>query len=164
MIVEREYILRNGQQLKFMAAPVDPYDAFRGRYVSIGFKNSNVSTTTGEVYKSGQTVYVLLEQDDQGFSSFSCVTTKQPESGIYFKTKVRYTSSNNTVSVEIPFNRYYMEEKLAPLAETAYRKNSNAKDSKVYITVRILAGSTVLERLYIGDKTVEDFLKEAQHE
>ena len=33
MIIKRESVLKNGGQFKFKTAPVDPYDAFRGRYV-----------------------------------------------------------------------------------------------------------------------------------
>ena len=35
MIARREFTLRNGRVYKFKTAPVDPYDAFRGRFVAL---------------------------------------------------------------------------------------------------------------------------------
>ena len=35
MIINREITLKSGKQFKFRTAPVDPYDAFRGRYVAL---------------------------------------------------------------------------------------------------------------------------------
>ena len=32
MIIRRELTLRRGRVCRFLTAPVDPYDAFRGRY------------------------------------------------------------------------------------------------------------------------------------
>ena len=37
MIARREMTLRNGVVCRFLTAPVDPYDAFRGRYVALNF-------------------------------------------------------------------------------------------------------------------------------
>lgn len=38
MIVQRETVLTQGRVYKFKTAPVDPVDAFRGRYVALRFE------------------------------------------------------------------------------------------------------------------------------
>ena len=38
MIIEREIIITKGQTFLFKIRPIDPYDAFRGRYVSINYE------------------------------------------------------------------------------------------------------------------------------
>ena len=54
MIIEREIILHKGETFLFKIEPIDPYDAFRGRYVWINYKNLNVdlpSYMQNEYYK-----------------------------------------------------------------------------------------------------------------
>lgn len=42
MIVRREHALSMGRAFKFRTAPVDPYDAYRGRYVALNFEAATV--------------------------------------------------------------------------------------------------------------------------
>ena len=41
MIVNREKTLVLGKQFKFHTVPVDPYDAFRGRYVALAVQQDS---------------------------------------------------------------------------------------------------------------------------
>ena len=42
MILRRERALDRGERFLFRTAPVDPYDAFRGRYVAPSFRGRRV--------------------------------------------------------------------------------------------------------------------------
>jgi uncharacterized membrane-anchored protein len=42
MIANREMTLRDGKQFRFRVAPVDPYDAFRGRFVALQLSPNTV--------------------------------------------------------------------------------------------------------------------------
>lgn len=162
MIIKRELTLRNGVEYKFKAVPVDPSDPFRGRYVSINIEDNRVPVTDNTEYQRNQTVYVLIQKDTEGFSKIVSVAKERPKSGAYFKTKVLYADrvgeASNFVNIKIPFDRYYMEEKAAPEAEKAYREKVTA-ERDVYVTVRINNGFAVLERLYIKDVPIEEYLK-----
>ncbi len=155
MIQRREKTLREGEVFKFKTQPVDPYDAFRGRYVRLRYQN-NVQLKPDHDFSRQQKVNAHIEVDEEGFSRFSDISREVPEDVPYLKTHLRYTPHTNAV-VRLPFDRMYLEEFEAPRAEKAYagaRVRSNA-----YVTVRILDGFGVLEDLYVADVPIREYLK-----
>ncbi|MEW6182329.1 MAG: GDYXXLXY domain-containing protein [Bacillota bacterium] len=164
MIFDREITLKTGQRFKFHTAPVDPYDAFRGRYVAVGIESSAVPAVGVIGLKRGQKVYAHIAVDEQGFAAFSKVTARPPEGNAYVKTRVNFVidePSGTKVYFKAPFDRYYMEEKDAPAAEDAYRTYGiNPERPRAYVTVRVKNGLAVLEELYIDGKPIRQFLRE----
>lgn len=158
MIAKRESVLKNGEQLKFKTAPVDPYDAFRGRYVALRVEEDYVPVIKELKLSSGQTVYALINIDDQGFAKFTTVTTKRPGEKLYLRTKVRYISGDR-VYLDLPIDRYFMEEKSAPAAERIYQQHTQRDRQDAYVTVRIKDGFAVIESLYVGGQRIEDAVK-----
>jgi len=163
MIQKRELTLKKGKVFRFKTEPVDPYDAFRGRYVAVNaFGARNVPVKDGRTYRRGQRVYVLLSTNDAGFASFAGVSVEPPEHEDYISMKVWYHHRNqtNTLAVTVPFDRYYMNEKLAPEAERVYREHSRrGKKQDAHMTVRVRRGFAVLEELYVADVPIVDFVK-----
>lgn len=161
MIVKRESVLSTGKQFKFKTAPVDPYDAFRGRYVALRFDEDHVPLPKDVKLEYGQKIYAQIKKDQQGFARFSNVTTERPQGTDYLETKVKRIRSNQ-LYLEMPFDRYYMEEKAAPAAEQAYREHSRNDSKDAYVTVRIKSGFAVLEELYVGGRPISEFIKLSQ--
>jgi len=161
MIINREITLKSGKQFKFRTAPVDPYDAFRGRYVALDLEEEDrkVPVSEDEDYTLSQTVYAIIKEDEEGFARIKTIQTERPDHDNYIKTWI-YMLSKNTVSLRIPFNRFYMDEFEAPRAEEAYRKSSRRGDSETYITVRVKSGSGVIEGLYIDNKHIREYIHE----
>ena len=62
MIWGKYDVLKNGEEVKVKVAPIDPYDAFRGRYVSLWYDN-DLS------YEQRQGKYGILEIDGEGFAT-----------------------------------------------------------------------------------------------
>ncbi|OPZ83034.1 MAG: hypothetical protein BWY74_04529 [Firmicutes bacterium ADurb.Bin419] len=171
MILSRELALRYGQEYKFRVEPLDPYDPFRGRYLYINVEDTEITVNNDQQYHSNQTIYVLIENDTSGFARFSGIMLTPPESGTYIKTKISYityehyngdgSSGESTVHFQAPFDRYYMPEKEAPSAEKIYNeKLSQDSTEDVYVTVKIYKGKAVLDKLFIGDKTIEEYMKQ----
>ena len=156
MIWRFEDTLQTGQPYTWLTAPVDPYDALRGRYVDLRFKDEKAPVLEGEQLRSGQIAYAIIGEDEKGYAFISGVSAFRPEGNSYIKVKVYYTQGNKVAHFTLPFKRYYMQEELAPAAETAYRKNAG-KDGTV--TVRVKNGNGVIEALYIGDKTIYEYLR-----
>jgi len=101
------------------------------------------------------------EEDKQGFARIKSVQPERPGHDNYIKVKIGYVNRNkNTVSLNLPFNRFYMDEFEAPKAEAAYRASSRKKDSETYITVRVRSGNGVIEGLYIDEKHIREYVKE----
>ena len=136
--INKYYILKAGEELKFRVNPVDPYDAFRGRYVSI--------LSRQEV--SGNGKYGVVTVDSDGFAGIASISEKKPASGVYIK-------SNGRRRFSLPVSRYYMDEKLAPQAEKLTRQGGQ----EAYVTVRVKNGVLVISGLYINGIAIEDIIK-----
>ncbi len=158
MIIKRESVLKNGEQFKFKTAPVDPYDAFRGRYVALRIAEDAIPMSQGLGLIGGQTVYAHITNDEQGFARLADVTLSIPRGVPYIQAKVRYVSGDK-VQLELPIDRYYMEEKSAPAAERAYREYSRGDKQDAYVLVRIKDGFAVIEGLYVGGQRIEEMVK-----
>lgn len=150
-----ENILQTGRQFYWQTAPVDPYDAFKGRYIDLRFKESvgPIADNTNLVY--GQTAYAIIAESEQGKAYISSVSTSQPDQTPYLKVKVHYIEGNNA-HVELPFKRYYLPEGMAAAVETAYREKT---DQTGIASVRIKDGYAVIEQLYIDGQTLVEYLQ-----
>jgi uncharacterized membrane-anchored protein len=160
MIFGQERVLRTGTQYKFKTAPVDPYDAFRGRYVALAFENNFVPIAPSVLIENGTRVYAVLAVDPDGFARFDGFELRKPASGDYIETHALWTDEGK-LHLNIPFDRYYMREELAPQAELAYREHSsNFGVHDAYVTVRVRFGRAAVEELFIDGKPIYDFLAE----
>lgn len=159
MITKRETVLKNGEQFKFKTAPVDPYDAFRGRYVALRIEGDNVPVPKESKLKYGQTVYAIINTDEQGFAKFAAVTTDKPQGKSYIQAKVRYISGGKAY-LDLSIDRYYMEEKAAPSAERIYRQYSQRGKEEAYVIIRVKDGFAVIENLYVRGQRIEDIVRQ----
>jgi len=157
MIAKRESTLKNGIAFRFKTAPVDPYDAFRGRYVALRVEVNKINRPEGMDLKYGQKVFAQLFVNEKGYAQISQIATQKPRGSDYLIATVGY-SSTNEVSLNLPIDRYYMEEKAAPRAEQIYRDHSRRDKQDAYVIVRIKDGFAVIEGLYVGDQRIEDIL------
>lgn len=158
MIVKRESTLKDGASFRFKTAPVDPYDAFRGRYVAIRAEINKVSKPEGMNLKYRQKVYALLDVDEKGFAQVSKISMQKPNDSAYMIASVAYPAGND-VALDLPIDRYYMEEKAATRAEQAYREHSRREKQDAYVVVRVKDGFAVIEGLYVGDQRIEDAVR-----
>jgi uncharacterized membrane-anchored protein len=136
MIFEREGVLDEGAAHKFRTAPIDPYDPFRGKYITLRYNTNQIEVPTEEDWNRGETVYVQFTEDADGFTVIESVSKSAPENtSDYLETTVAYfetyygdESGNSTLAVYYPFDRFYMEESKAYDAEMAYNDASNAEE------------------------------------
>ena len=148
MIYRQEQILHSGREFKFKTAPMDPYDAFRGRYVALQF-----DLGSHEAIHSNGKIWVRFDEDSQGFAKIKEESLTPLSGNDVLVATTRYNH------LQLPFDRYYMDEKSAPEAETAYRQNSRRNVKNAYVTVRLLNGHTALDELFIDGKPIHDYLK-----
>ncbi len=158
MIIKREDALRQGMEFRFKTAPVDPYDAFRGRYVALRLEAEKVNKPDKLNLKFGQKIYASISVDENGFAYFSQLSTQRPQRGSYIDAKVDHFLAND-VYLALPIDRYYMEEKSAPEAERIYRQRNRENKVDTYVTVKVKDGFVVVDGLYIGRERIEEFIK-----
>lgn len=139
MIIGKYDTLKTGDEFKFKVYPVDPYDAFRGRYVSLNARQ--------EVSGSGK--YGIIAVDTDGYAYIKTITDDKPKTAAYVKSGGRDWFS-------LPIDRYYMDEKLAPKAEILTRNQD--EDQVAYVTVRVKNGNLVISGLFIDGTAIETLL------
>ncbi len=158
-IIRHERVLRTGETFKFRMAPVDPYDAFRGRYIALRFEQHCAKLAPGAAVPAGE-IDVPVETGADGFAQLG-VTGSAGERQAYLRLRARYPCPNvNGVEVELPFDRFYMKEDIAPLAERLYRERANEAQRDAYATVRIGDGIGVIENVYVEGRPIGEVVRE----
>ena len=130
-LIYRHYdTLMTGEEYKFIVQPYDPYDPFRGRYVALRPIERTYST------------YAVLGHDNRGYAAIIAAGDSQPHSGTYVKN--------------LRLDRYYMNEKMAPIAERIQLSLSNS--DLMYLLVKVKNGHYVIEGLYLNDTSIEQYI------
>jgi hypothetical protein len=158
MIIGRERVLQSGQVFKFRTAPIDPYDAFRGRYVALSFEENKAKIAPGASVQGGQFVYVDVETGYDDYARFGLARLDPPADRPYLKLRAG-SRSDDTVYLTLPFDRFYMPEDLAPEAERVYRDHTSRSQHDAYVTVRVRDGVGAIENLYVGGRPIADAIR-----
>lgn len=147
MLMRQEMVLDRGERFRFVCAPVDPADVLRGRYVALGFEASSVDIENGLVFQPGETVYVRITRGDDGFARLSDPARTPPANGPYLRATTRWGGGGG-LRLQLPFDRYYLEESMAPEIERKYRDRLR-EGVEAYADVRVLDGRAALEEVYL---------------
>lgn len=159
MIFKYESTLLSGKIFRFEIAPVDPYDALRGRYLWLSFKENTLQERADLKVTRGQYIYVMLKTDDHEFARFSDYALEPSRGKNYLKLQVQY-NYNGKIGVEIPFRKYFVNETSASKAEIIYNRGARADSkSEAYVLVRVKNGNAVIEELYINGKPLPELIK-----
>jgi uncharacterized membrane-anchored protein len=189
MVAKHEHIFLNGKVYRLKTAPVDPFDAFRGRYLRLQYQGLNpLLLPRRDEFKTwtrGQTLYLDLIEDKDGFATVRDVTAKPVTGGSNIALRLQW-AGEETKSIpevkkdkngkerrtyrqektgkyqitfqELPFARYYLPEKLAARAEEAYQQRSARRPAVAEI--RVLNGTAVLVELTFDGKPLRIWLEE----
>jgi len=164
-IVRYESTLASGTPYKLRVVPVDPADAFHGRYVAIRpaiTLTPPIAPETEAVVKSFQqeraTGFVALGADAQGFARAVDIVPTRPAGGDYLAIDDVRLANNaaNGYTISLPFDRYYMNEASAPAAQERYTAavGRNAR-STAWLSVRVKNGAGVIDGLFIDGVPIE---------
>ncbi|MFV2072637.1 MAG: GDYXXLXY domain-containing protein, partial [Thermoanaerobaculales bacterium] len=158
-IIRSELALRYGEVVRFRVQPVDPVDAFRGRYVALRFGINRAVVPDGLVVPREGWVFVPLVENDEGFAELGVVSLARPATGPYLRLRSgpEFTDDENrrVVSVTLPFGRLYMDEELAPETERAMWRRGRRE---AFVTVFVRDGFGVMEELFVEDLPVREWL------
>ena len=167
MIWDRENVIETGIEYKFKTAPIDPSDPFRGKYITLNYDENTAIVSDGQNWVLGESIYVSLTTDNLGFAKIQSVSkTKPTDNENFIKAKVRFSSGNssNKLTIDYPFDRYYMEESKAYDAELIYRQSQQDTNQVTYALVSIKNGDAVLKDVLIDGTSIREIVKENQQE
>jgi len=164
MISKHERILRTGELYRFKTEPIDPADPFQGRYVRLGFENDYIPGTNEkeQAPEYNERVFVTLATNADGFCRLTGWSRTKPETGAFLKLTYfgpkhdwnRQARTYKGLWFRLPFDRFYMEEKKAPRAETLVREGT--RNTNCWATVRILNGAALIENVYVGGTPIRE--------
>lgn len=151
LVFDSNKVLWLGTELKFETRPVDPADPFRGRYVALNFAANQFEDKSVTKWKRNDPVFVLLNQDAQGFANIKGLSATQPATGeLFVKATITYVYDNQ-VTVYYPFSKFFMEENKAPEAEKIYREAGEG-----YALVKVYHGEAVLQDVVVKGKSLNE--------
>lgn len=164
--------------VRFNAGIYDPYDPFRGRYVAISAREQVTLVRDAgnrQVIDQSSRLYAVIELDEKGMAKIVNLTEK-PQAGkinlrldrdsVYLTTRNKDNADYDTYNVQLPFSRFYMNEKLAPEAERAFmRAARSGAQGKCQIVVKIYRdGAHAIDGLEIEGMPIHEFLRKEQSE
>ncbi|QMU31395.1 GDYXXLXY domain-containing protein [Adhaeribacter radiodurans] len=165
MILDQKKILKIGTEFKFKTAPVDPHDPFRGKYITLNYAENEIKVPEKENWITGEPVYVSLAIGKDGFAKIKSVAKEKPGNNVPFvKAKVRYVTDNgsNQLTIDYPFDRFYLEESKAYDAELIYQQLQQDTTQITYALVSINNGNAVIKDVLIRDKSIREVVKANQ--
>ena len=170
MIFDKEKILAEGKLFKFRTAPIDPNDPFRGKYITLNYAASSFVVDSAEDWNTSQTAFVVMDADEKGFVSIRNVLKEYPgDEYDCVQAKVAYVTmkkDSQTVqqelNLEYPFERFYMEETKAPLAESMFWEMARDTTKTTYALVSIRQGKAVIKDVFIGESSLRSLVEQSK--
>ena len=161
MVGFNEDIVQNGTRILLEVAPIDPYDPFRGKYITLNFKEDEVMLRGEKDWVSNSKGYLELSRDTLGFwVPYNLHKTKDQLDGKdYIEVEINY-AYEDYVGFEFPFNRFYMDESKALAAENLYFESLADTTKKTYAVVYIQDGEAVLQDVQINGESIADLVGE----
>ncbi len=166
MIFQKERVITQGTAYKFRTAPIDPNDPFRGKYITLSFNETGVKVDNAEEWNYVDKVYVFLTTDSSGYAMIQSIAREKPEGrNDYIKANIDYvqTDTLSTVFVRYPFDRFYMEESKAPLAEQVYTEAAIDTNQVAYALVMVRNGDAVVRDIFIDDVSITEVIRKEQN-
>ena len=152
-----EQVLTQGMLIKIKCSAPDPYDPLRGRYLAVRPVQREISVPADLKLQRGMFVYGILTPGADGLSTITSLSLTPPASGAYLRFRSGYIYSTGA-TINWPFDRFYVNEKLAPEADKWFAENIRS-DKGITAEVRVLNGRAVLEDLSMDGKSFRDILK-----
>lgn len=162
MIWDQQSVTSEGETFHFRTEPVDPTDPFRGKYITLSFKDDYVLTDSTEIWGYNETAYAELETDEQGFAYVTRLHKERPSHTENYVQLTVNSYGGEGVNVEFPFNRFYMEESKAYDAELAYRNSQWDEEIETYAVVYVRNGAFVLHDVMIDGVPIKQVVEESQ--
>lgn len=169
MLLGHERVRSEGDVFLFKTAPVDPRDPFRGEYVQLNFEAANGSwaapdTSTGNYTR--RRAYALLVADGEGYAQITSLMREEPGSGAFIPV-FYYTfgeGEHSVTQVELPFDRYYLEEGDGPKTEELltpdWSNGTPTTPMPAHAVVHVLNGESVITDLVVGGRSIHEWLKD----
>jgi len=136
LLIYNQWPLLTGNRIVLATHPVDPFDPFMGQYMTINYE---ISSLDGGNFAEGDSVYVLLKEDNQGIWRKESLSSSKPGTGDFIKGKV-----NPHSRISFGIEQYYFE------------RNANLPTTNITVEVAVASsGRAKIVQLLTNGKPVE---------
>ena len=130
----------------------------------MSFKENKFSIPASDTdIKDGNEVYILLKEDEKGFSKISKISnTPFRDDELYIKARVNFESESDLsreLHFEFPFDRFYMEETAAPKADEIYRENNRDTSKLAYALIYVWKGDAAIKDVFVNRYSINTLVK-----
>lgn len=167
IILNNEKIYREGKEFLFKTAPIDPTDPFRGKYIVLSFEETSARVSNAVDWNYGDPVYVSLGTNEKGYATIQSIAKEKPEnSESYVKASISYVSGDSAahVTIQYPFDRFYMEESKAYDAEIIYNESLRDTAQVTYAIIAVKNGDAVVKDVIINGVPVREAVLKSRME
>jgi uncharacterized membrane-anchored protein len=165
MIYNQEDIINTGKLIKFQCEPIDPNDPFRGKYITLNFKESGIKVKNLKEWNSNEAIFAKIETSKDGFAKIKSISKSEPnDNSIYLKLKINYLAGHeNKIYLDFPFNRFYMNENKAKNAEKVYAQSTLDTTKITYALVATKNGEAVIKDVLIDEISIKKLAKDQNY-
>src|SRR5688572_24520968 len=79
MIMKKDIVLQQGIKYKFLVAPIDPNDYFRGKYIVLNFRDNFIKVPEYKnTRNSNNKIFVTFQPDKSGFARIREISDTRP--------------------------------------------------------------------------------------
>lgn len=146
-ISAKERVIEKGKEYVFNIQPIDPYNFFQGRYVSLKMESLAYSDENWKDFKRFDMVYVEFDQDSTG----TRIKKLSHEKSKYSLKLKLYAEPGSKMQIRLPFKKFFLEEYKAQSIEN---RLGNAPTGSCFVHARILNGDFVLTDISSNGKSL----------
>ena len=129
-ILYLSFPLISGKTVILKTKPIDPFDIFRGQYITINYELSSVPSIQGA--KENDVVYIYLKKNEDGTRNYNGASLIKPISGTFIQGKIGYNDGDVMV-LDYGIEQYFFER--------------NAELPRINLSVEVKLGSSGQARI-----------------
>ncbi len=159
---QQEQVIAKGVVVKIRCGAPDPYDPLRGRFLSVRPEQRSVPAPPALSSARMVPVWATLVAGADGISQID-VLSLEPIAGpnvIRLRAyRTRWGDQTELAAVEWPFDRFYLNERLAPDADRLLATRLRSEKPPI-AEIRLLDGRAVLTDVLLDGVSIREIVKQ----
>jgi hypothetical protein len=154
---QHERVIARGTHVRIECEAPDPYDMLRGRYLAVRPRESSVAAPEGFPAGAGVVpVWATLEAAGDGPARINTLSLAPMSGPTVIRLTARsigFMNGTPTVRLQWPFDRFYLNERLAPDADRFVAGKATVAE------VRLLDGRAVLTDVLVDGVSIREVVR-----
>lgn len=157
-----ERVIDRGTVVRIRCVAPDPYDPLRGRYLAVRPEQDRLPAPEGMPKADAVPVWATLVVDGEGLARIGSLSLEPVSGPTVIRLMARRSWGNateDTVFVAWPFDRFSLNERLAPDADRLFVKRFREGLERPVAEVRLLDGRAVLTDVLVDGESIRGIVK-----